>query len=99
ARRLAALEPRQARFERAIERMVAGDEARGAGAGAMTLDRGDGGRLDQAMLAQIEIIVAREAEQPAPVLLEPDAVARELDQPAAQELRIEPGQLVGGEAV
>ena len=46
AGRLGALEPGEAAFELAEQRMIAGHQARGAAADAMALDRLDGGRLD-----------------------------------------------------
>ena len=58
AGRLSALYPRQPAFQLGVERMVAGDEARGAGADTVAFDRGDGGGLQQAMLAQAELVVA-----------------------------------------
>ncbi len=48
---LGALQRGQPRFELGVERMIAGDEARGAGADAIALDRRDGRRLDRRVLA------------------------------------------------
>ena len=47
-------------FERAVERMIAGDEPRGAGTGAVITDRGDRRLAHGGMLAEIEVIVAGE---------------------------------------
>ena len=58
-----------------VERMIAGDEPRGAGADAVALDRGDGRGLQRRMMAQPEIVVAGERQQPPAVALDPEAVA------------------------
>ena len=69
---LGALEPRQPLLQLGVERMIAGDEPRGAGADAVALDRRDGGGLQRRMLAQAEIIVAGERQQPPAVALDPE---------------------------
>ena len=53
AGRLGALEPREPRFELGVQRMVAGDEARGAGADAVSCDRLDRRGLQSRVLGQI----------------------------------------------
>src|SRR5690606_3689332 len=69
-----ALEPREALFEPRIERMVSGDQPRCARADAIGLDCSDCGFLDLRMLAQIEIIVATERQQPPTLAHHPEAV-------------------------
>ena len=67
------------------QRVVAGDQPRGAGAYAVPFDRRDRRRLHGRMLRQIEIVVAGEREQTAPVAPDPDAVfARAVDQGPSQ---------------
>ena len=53
-----ALEARQPRFELLVERMVAGDEARGPGADAIPVGRLAGRRGERRMSRQAEVIVA-----------------------------------------
>ena len=52
ASRFRALKPRQPLLQLGVERMVAGDEPRGAGADAVAFDRRDGRRLQLRMLAR-----------------------------------------------
>ena len=84
AGRLGALEPRQPLFQFGIERMIAGDEPRGAGADAVALGRLDRRRDDGGMLAEIEIVVAGERQQAAAVALGPNSRARRDRRRAAQ---------------
>ena len=71
---LGALEPREARLQLAVQRVVAGDEPRSADADAVALDRRDGRGLEGGVLREPEIVVARERQQPAAVAAHPDAV-------------------------
>ena len=79
-----AFEPRQPAFQFVVERMIAGDQARGAGADAKTLRRLDRRLDDRRMAAKIEIIVARKREQTAAAALGINAVARRHHRRAAQ---------------
>ena len=76
ARRFGAFQPRQPALQFVVERVIAGDEARGAGADAVALRRLDRRFDDRGMAAKIEIIVAREREQTAAAALGENAVAR-----------------------
>src|SRR5579872_4870965 len=80
--------------------MVPGDEARRAGAGAITFERRARRRLDLRMMRQVEIVVARERHQPPAVAQYMDAVsACRVDQAAAQLPRFEVTQFLGGELI
>ena len=84
-RGLCLLDAGEARFQLRVERVVAGDQARGARAGAIFFDCRDGGLLDGRVLGQVEIVVAGKRQQPLAVALDPDAVlAHGLGQRAAQ---------------
>ena len=79
------LDAGEPRLQLRIQRVVAGDQARGAGAGAIGLDRGLRRLLDGRVLGQVEIVVAGKRQQAAAVALDPDAVlAHSLGQRAAQ---------------
>ena len=62
------------RLQLGIQRVVAGDQARGARAGAVCLDRRLRRLLDGRMLGEIEIVVAGKRQQALAVALDPDAV-------------------------
>ena len=79
--------------------MIAGDEAGGAGAEPVALDRRDGGGFDLGSLCEIEIVVAREREQLLAVALDEDLAARGLGEHAPQPLAVERRELLGGEFV
>ncbi len=84
-RRLGVLDAGEALFELGIERVVAGDEPRGAGAGAVFRQRRGRRGFDRRMLGEIEVVVAGERQQPPAVALDPDAVfAQGLGQRPAQ---------------
>ena len=72
AGRLGLLPARQPRLERGVERMVAGDQAGGAGADAVGAQRLDRRRLDDGMVGQVEVVVAAERQQLAAVAQRPD---------------------------
>src|SRR5215204_6128042 len=85
AGRLSALYPRQPAFQLGVERMIAGDQTRGAGADTVALNRGDSGGFQQGVLAQTKIIVAGERQEPPAVALDPEiAVTAGRHKPAAQ---------------
>ena len=54
------LQSREARFELAQQRMIAGHETRSAGAHAIDPQCFNGGGLNHRVMGQIEVIVARE---------------------------------------
>ncbi len=99
ASRLAALEPRQPRFECRIKRMIAGDEARSAGADAIARRRIERGGDHLGMLAEIEIIVAGEGEQAPAVAFGPDAGARGDHRRAAELRLVQRFELFSGEFI
>ena len=83
-----------------VKRVIAGDQARGAGAGAVFFDRRDGGLLDGGMLGQVQIVVAGERQQPLAVALDPDAVlAHGLGQSPPQVAALQVVELALGELV
>ena len=67
AGRLGSFDAGEAGFELAKQRIIAGDETRGAAARAVTLDRRDGGGLDGGMMGEAQIVVAGEGEKAAAV--------------------------------
>ena len=76
-RRLGLLDAAEPAFEFGVKRVIAGDQARGAGASAVALERFHRRLLDGRMLAQVEIVVAGKRQQPAAVALDPDARLRD----------------------
>ncbi len=74
AGRLAPLEPGEAVLKLGIERVVAGDQAGGAGAKAVAHQRLVGGGKNRRVADEVEIVVARKREQPASVALDSDAL-------------------------
>ncbi len=74
AGRLGALEPGEAAFELAEQRMVAGHQAGGAAADAVALRRFDGGGLERRVVGQRQVVVAAERQQAPAVAVDPDAV-------------------------
>ncbi len=100
AGRLGSLDGGEAGFELAEERMVAGDEARGAGARAIAFDGGDGGGLDGRMMGEAEIVVAGEGDEAAAVADDMEAVGPVGRlQRAAQMRGLKLGEFCGGEGV
>ena len=88
--RLGALDAGEAAFELRIERMIAGHEARSARADAVARERRDRGLLDGRMVAEVEVVVAAERQQPPPVAHDPKAVeTRGLGELAAQARALE----------
>src|ERR1700728_2397218 len=73
---LGRLEPRQTLFQFAMERMVAGDQPRSAGADAMAFGGFDRGLDDGRVLTKIEIVVAGKRQQPAAAAFGENAVAQ-----------------------
>src|SRR6516162_11758040 len=67
ARRVAALQSRQPCFKFIVERMIAGNQARRAGTDAISVNGVDGRGDDLGVLAEVQIIVARERQQTAAV--------------------------------
>ena len=65
ASRLGGLQLCKPRFEFGKERMIAGDEAGGAGAGAKSAERGNRRLFDFRMARETEIIIAGEGDEPA----------------------------------
>ena len=65
----------QLSLQRIVERVFACHQPRGARAGAVTLDGGDGGGFERRMVAQPEVIVAAKRQQPPAVALDPEAGA------------------------
>ena len=59
---LAALERRELALELGIQRMIAGDEPRGARAGAVTPGCSDARGYDVRMMREAEVVVARERD-------------------------------------
>ena len=88
---LGPFDPRQPASSSRIKRMVAGDQARGAGAGAIALHRRDRRRVHVRMMAEVEIIVAGKRQQPAAVALDPDAVPCR-GRPASGEAALAPAR-------
>ncbi len=99
ARCCGSLEAREPRLQCLVERMVPGDEARGAGPDAVLGDRVAGRVLERGMVGESEIVVARERYQPPTVAFDDDVVARRGHQRTAQMLPFEGGQLGGGEVI
>ena len=97
--RRAALEPRQPRFERVVERMIAGDQPRSAGADAVTRGRVDRGGNYVGMLAEIEIIVAGKGQEAAAIALGPDAGTRSDHRRAAQLRPVQGFELFAGKFI
>ncbi len=90
----------QPRLELGEERMVAGDEAGGAGADPIGLQRLDRRLLDRGVVAQVEIVIAAEREQPAAIAQGPDAGdPGGIDERPAQVDAGEIGELGGGEII
>src|ERR1700731_3213110 len=80
--------------------MIAGDEARRAGAHAVPLNRGGGRRLEGRMVGEVEIIVAGEGQQAAAVALDPWAVpAKTLGKRAPQTGAIELRQFASSKII
>ena len=87
------LQAGEPRLELGEQRMIAGDQPRGAAADPVALQRRDRGRLDGRMLRQVEIIVAGERKQAAAVAQRPDSVQTGgLDERAAQTGALELGR-------
>src|SRR5262249_27436902 len=100
AGRVGLLQSRQPRLQLGVERMIAGDQAGGAGAHPVSADRRDGGLLDGLMLRQVEVVVAGERQQPAAAAHHPDAVgAPGRDQRAAQVRALQLGELLPRKSV
>ena len=79
------LDDERPRFELGEQRMVAGHQAGGAGAHAVDAQRLDRRFLDGGMMGQVEVVVAAEREQPAPVAQGPDSGhASRIDERPAQ---------------
>ena len=94
------LQPREPALERGEQRMIAGDQPRGAAADPVALQRIDPAALMARVLGQVEIIVAGERKQAAAVAQRPNSVQTGgIDQPAAKTGALELGQLGGGEFV
>src|ERR1043166_1824664 len=74
ARGRRALEAGKALLQRSEQRVITGDESRGAGAGAVAIERLDGGGFDRRMVREIEIVVATERQEAAAVAQYPAAV-------------------------
>ena len=95
-----ALQPRQPRFQLGEQRMIAGDQPRGAGAGAIAFQRGDRRLFDRGMMGEIEIVVAGEGQEPPAVARDPEAVlALGFRQRAAQMPALQFAQLLAGELI
>ncbi len=73
---LGALEAREPALQLREQRMVAGDQPRGAGADAIGPDRRNRCRLDLRMMGQVEIVVAGERNSRRPWRVTADAVRR-----------------------
>jgi len=99
ASRLGALEARQPVFQSLVERMVAGDEPRSAGADAVVRHRIDRRCDHLGMLTEIEIIVAREREQTAAAALGENTVAGRHHRRAAEPRALQRRKLVVGEFI
>src|SRR5262249_48470247 len=80
------LQSRQPFFKLVVERMITGNQARGAGADPMVLNGIDGGGDNPWMLAEVEIIVAGKGQQTPAVALGPNSRARR-DRGRAAKLR------------
>ena len=78
----------EALLELGIERVVAGDEPRGAGTDAVALDRRNRGGLQVRMVGQSEIVVAGERKQPPAVAFDPEAVAAAGRHEAPPQMRL-----------
>src|SRR5262249_31730424 len=74
ASRLGLLEAGKSRFEFGVERMMAGDQAGSARARAMAFDGVDRCALHSRVLAQVEVVVAAERQQPPALALYPNRV-------------------------
>ena len=95
ARIFGALHRREAALERGKQRVIAGDEARGARPRPVALDRRDRRRLDRRMARQAEIVVAGEREQPPSAARDERGVlARGVGQRAAQRAALQRVELV-----
>ena len=92
-------QPRQPALQLFVERVIAGDEARGAGADAVVLRRLDRRFDDRGMAAKIEVIVAREREQTAAAALGKNAVACRHHRRAAQPRALQRRKLAAGEFI
>ena len=100
AGRMRALHAGKAALQLREQRMIAGDEPRAAAADAVAFERRDRRFLDGWMVGEVEIVVAAERQQAAPVANRPDAVKTvRLDQHAAQAVALELGELLGGEVI
>ena len=99
ARRVGAFQPRQPALQLVVERVIAGDEAGGAGPDAVALRRLDRRLDDRGMAAKIEIIVAREREQTAAAALGENAVACRHHRRAAQPRALQRRKLAAGEFI
>ena len=97
---IGALQRRQTRFEGLVERMIAGDQTRRAGADAVALGGFGRARLDPRVLRQVEIIVRTKRNQHPPVTLDPHRVKRIGNrQGAPQRARLEVIQFFCGKVV
>ena len=97
---LRALHPGEAALQLREQRMIAGDQSRAAAADAIAGERRDRRLLDGRMVGQVEVVVAAERQQAAPVAERPDAVqAVGLDQHAAQAVALELGEFLRREVV
>ena len=99
AGRLAALQSRQPHFKFVVEWMIAGNQARRAGADPIAFNGIDGRGDDLGVLTEVQIIVARERQQTAAVALGPNSRARRDHRHAAKLRAFERRKLVAGKSI